>query len=341
MKAAVLRGPHQLAVEEVPIPSPGPGEVLVRVEACGICGTDLRIQTADFPADYPVIPGHEFCGTIEEVGPDAGELQVGQRVAVNPNTPCRRCRWCYRGEPHLCRSMTACGVTYNGGFAQYCKVAAQLALPLPEGSDLPSDHWAMMEPISCCLHGIDVAQITAGDTVVILGGGSIGLLLMQIARHAGAGRLILSEPNDRKRGLAKSLGADEVVDPLELGDGLAEALREMTAGGADVVIEAAGLPVTAGQALKTARRGGTVLFFGVCPPNFELPLSPYEVYHSELTIRGTYTNPFTDSRALQLLASGRVQVGPIITHRFPLEQVAEGLDAVRRGDTVKALVIPS
>jgi len=340
MKAAVFQGPSDVVVRDVPVPVVGPSEVLIEVAACGICGTDLRIETGGFDARYPVIPGHEFSGAIVGVGSDVGHLRVGDVVAVNPNTPCRRCSFCYRGQFHLCDSMSACGVTYDGGFAQFCKVAGELALPVPAVDGAGPERWAMMEPVSCCLHGIDVAGVRPGCSVVILGGGSIGLILLQLARSAGAAQLIVSEPMARKRELAMACGADAVVDPTELGEDLVSTLRELTHGGADIVIEAAGLPATARVALPMVRKGGTLLFFGVCPQDLEVPIRPYEVYHYEVTIKGTFTNPLTDSRALDLLASGRVRVEPLITHRFSLDDIQRGLDAVRRGETVKALVVP-
>lgn len=339
MLAGVFQGPNSVVVRQVPDPVPGPGEVLIRVAACGICGTDLRIEEGQYHARYPLIPGHEFCGEVLALGPGAGDFSLGQRVAVNPNNPCRRCVYCLRGKFHLCENSTACGVTYDGGFAQLCKVPGQLVLKLPE-SDLPIEHWALMEPTSCCLHGIDVAGIRPGDSVVILGAGSIGLILLQLARFSGAAQLLISEPSAPKRALALQLGADKVLDPLALGDDLPRAVRDFTGGGADVVIEAAGLPATASVAPGLACRGGTVLFFGVCPPDLHIPLNPHDVFHNELTLRGSYTNPSTDSRALRLIASGRVQVGPLVSHRFPLTQLPAALTAVRQGETVKALVIP-
>lgn len=344
MRAAEFRAPRngqrgEVVVVERDIPMPGPGEVLIRVAACGICGTDLRITEGGFEARYPVVAGHELCGVIEQVGPQAGGLRPGDRVAVNPNTPCRHCAFCYRGLFHLCDSMTSCGVTYDGGFAEFCKVPHHLALPVTDA--LPLEHWAMMEPVSCCLHGIDQAGIQPGDSVVILGGGSIGLLLMQLARHAGAARLVVSEPHANKRALAQQLGADATLDPGALGDDFAAAVRDLTRGGADVVIEAAGRPETAQDALRLVRKGGTLLFFGVCPKDLQVPVRPYDIYHQEITIKGAFTNPLTDTRAIALLAAGRVRVGPLISHTFPLEEIAAALEAVRRGETVKTLVLPT
>jgi threonine dehydrogenase-like Zn-dependent dehydrogenase len=194
----------------------------------------------------------------------------------------------------------------------------------------------MMEPVSCCLHGIDLADVRPGDEVILLGGGSIGLILLQLARAAGAAFAAVSEPRPEKRALAQTLGAEVAAPPEEI----AEVAASLPGGGAQVVIECVGRAAAARQALDLARPGGTVLFFGVSPPEEEIAVKPFEVFHHELTIRGCYTNPFTDTRSLALLSSGRVLVEPLLSHTYPVAQVAEGLAAVRRGETVKAQVVP-
>jgi len=333
MLRAVFTAPYEIIVEEVAIPEPPPGEALIKVAACGICGTDLKINEGHYLGRLPVTPGHEFAGVVEALGESVRGLSIGDLVAVNPNLPCRRCAFCRLGRPHLCFDAQAVGVTRAGGFAEYCSVPAELVVPLPAG--LPLALAAMMEPVSCCLHGMDLAGVKPGDAVVLLGGGSIGLLLLQLARAAGAAFTAVSEPRPEKRELALSLGANAAVEP----DRIAEVVAALPAPGAQVVIECAGSTAVAQQALSLVCPGGTLLLFGVCPPNETIALAPYEVFHKEITIRGCYTNPFTDTRALALLASRRVLVEPLISHRFPIERVAEGIEAVRCGKTIKAQVI--
>ena len=335
MRQAVFTVPHEIIIEDAPVPDPPPGEALVRVAACGICGTDLKINEGHYLGRLPVTPGHEFAGVVEALGEGVGGVAIGDLVAVNPNLPCRRCAFCRIGKPHLCTDAEAVGVTRAGAFAEFCSIPVELLVPVP--GDLPLALAAMMEPVSCCLHSIDLADIRPGDSVILLGGGSIGLILLQLARAAGATFVAISEPRAEKRELALSLGADCAVEPGEI----AEVSASLPGGGAQVVIECAGLTRVAQQALTLVRHGGTVLLFGVCPPDDTVGLQPYEVFHREITIRGCYTNPFTDTRALSLLESGRVLVEPLITHTYSIEQIAEGIKAVRQGETVKAQVVPS
>jgi threonine dehydrogenase-like Zn-dependent dehydrogenase len=334
MLQALFTAPYEITIEEAPVPDPPPGEALVKVAACGICGTDLKINEGHYLGRLPVTPGHEFTGVVEALGESVTGVSVGDLVAINPNLPCRRCAFCRIGKPHLCTDAQAVGVTRPGGFAEFCSVPAELLVPVP--GDLPLAFAAMMEPVSCCLHGIDLAGVKPGDSVILLGGGSIGLILLQLARAAGASFAAVSEPQPGKRELALSLGADVVVES----GGIAAVAESLPGGGAEIVIECAGLTQTAQQALTLVRPGGTVLLFGVCPPEQPIDLGPYEVFHREITIRGCYTNPFTDTRALSLLESGRVLVEPLVSHVFPIERIAEGIEAVRSGVTVKAQVVP-
>lgn len=337
MLAAVIEGPHRLVLKDVHLPEPAPGEVLVEVHVSGVCGTDLHILQGEYWGDYPRIPGHEFSGVIAALGDQVTSLRVGDRVAINPNLPCGRCRYCLRGQVNLCQDNTAVGVTRDGGFSEYCAVPAALVLPLPEPVSLLAG--ALAEPVSCCLHGMDRARTRSGDTAVILGGGTIGLILMQLALHAGVARAVVVEPIAAKRELALRLGAMAALDPLALGEGLQAAARDAGGGAVDLVIEAAGRQDTAQQALELVSPGGTVLYFGVCPPEVDVRLRPHDVFFHEQTIVGSYINPFTCSRALDLLAAGIVQVAPLISHQLPLPQTAEAFALVARGEATKAVVV--
>ena len=336
MKSVVFCEPDKLVVEDRPIPEVGEYDVLVKVHACGICGTDVHILHGEHIVEFPVIPGHEFSGEVVEIGSEVVNVHVGDRVTIDPNIVDHTCYFCRRGEINLCENLTAVGVNFDGGYAEFCRVPAVQVYKVPDGVSL--DEAAMAEPLACCIHGADQANIMPGSTVVVLGAGSIGLILVQLARISGARHIIVSEPDERKRSLAAQLGADAQLNPLAE-DVFAEVLTR-TSVGADIVIESAGRLETAELALKLARRGGTVLQFGVVSPNQVAKVAPYDVYYKELTIRGSFVNPVTHSRAVELLASKQVDVVPLVTHRFPLDKAAEALEAAQGGDAVKVLLVP-
>jgi 2-desacetyl-2-hydroxyethyl bacteriochlorophyllide A dehydrogenase len=339
MRSAVFPGPGRLEIVTRETPLPAEGSVLVRVEASGVCGTDLHIFDDAFPgAVFPLVGGHEFAGVIEAVGPDVPHLRAGDHVAVDPNMYCGSCRPCRRGLGHLCLSLAAIGVTAEGGFATHCVVPARQAYKLPQ--DLPLHVAALTEPLSCCVHGIEKAEVRPGDVVVILGAGMIGLILLQLARLRGAATVIVSEFEPAKRAMAAALGATAVVDPRESNlRGLVDAVT--SGGGADVVIECVGGQETAQQAISLVGDGGTVLFFGVAPESARVAISPYDVYRRELRIVGSFTNPSTFDAAIALLCSGRVQVEQLITHRLPLEGLRDGLHLLASRQAMKVLIEPS
>lgn len=337
MKAVVFRKPHEIIVEERPLPRIERDGILVKVRSSGICGTDVHILHGEHIVRFPVIPGHEFSGEVVEIGPDVNNVEVGDRVTVDPNIVDRTCFFCLRGEPHLCENLTALGVNFDGGFAEYCAVPAPQALEVPDA--VGWQEAAMIEPVACCLHGMDRISVSPGESVVVLGVGFIGLLLIQMARIAGAGLIVVSEPDRRKRELASRVGATHAIDPQA--EDVEVAVKGLAGVGADVVIECAGTPETAQLALSLARRGGRVLQFGVVAPDARIKISPYDVYYRELTIRGSFVNPFTHSRAVELVASGQLQIASLITHRFSLDQAADAFQAAQSPDSVKVLLVPN
>lgn len=336
MRVAVYRGPGQIGLESRDVPRPGPTDVLVQVKACGLCGTDVHILEGQYPATPGIALGHEYAGVVVEVGAEVTGLTPGDAVAVDPNISCGACPACRRGDVHLCEHLQALGVTRDGGFAEMCRLPAAQAHRLPAG--LGFEEWALVEPLSCCLHGLDLAGTRTGDRVAILGAGPIGLLMVQLARAAGAAFVLVADPVAAKRELALTLGADEAVDPT-LRD-VFQAFHQRAPGGADAVLECVGVPAVAAQALELPRRGGTVVWFGVSPPGATIPVEPYAVYRRELTIRAAFVNPHTFGRAVALLAQGRVQAAPLISHRFDLAGVAEAIATVKAGRAIKALVLP-
>jgi 2-desacetyl-2-hydroxyethyl bacteriochlorophyllide A dehydrogenase len=339
MKAAVLPSAGRVVIEDLPRPHAGPDEIVVKVGACGICGTDQHIFEGGghLTIAFPLVPGHELAGEVVETGENVTWLREGDRVALDPNIPCGHCFWCTRGEVHLCANLQALGVTRNGGFEEYCLSPARQAIVLPD--NVSTTMGGLAEPLACCLHGADRLAVRPGETVLILGGGFIGLVLLQLAKAAGAGAVIVSEPFAPRRLKALAFGATRAVDPGA--EDLAAIVAEVTDGrGADACIESAGRVETAEQAVALARRGGRILFFGVVPEGREARIAPFDVYRKELSILGSFVNPFTHARAVQLLSEGGVNVEDLISHRFAVEDFAEALEAARRPDAVKVVVTP-
>ncbi len=322
-------GQEGIKIESREVPSAGPGELKIRVEASGICGTDLHIASGEYPLARPgVVIGHEFAGTIVEVGPGvAKSLGVGDRVAVDPNIPCRTCSYCHNARPHLCENPQALGVTRNGGLAEFAVVPAAQAYRVPEG--LPAEGAALTEPLACALHAVDRAALRPGDTALVLGAGPIGVLCAALLVAAGASKVVVSEPHPNRRARVREFGA-EPVEP-----------EAVSGHEADVVLECVGRVETMKAAVEAARPGGTVVWVGVASPEAEVGIKPYYVLRRELTVRGTYVNPFTMERSLALLASGRINWEAIVTHRLPLENVEEAWAAHRGGAGLKVCLQPA
>jgi L-iditol 2-dehydrogenase len=338
MRAAVFSAPGKFEVVERETPRALEGTVTVRVEACGLCGTDVHIYRGEFPtAAFPLIAGHEFAGIIEAIGSGVSHLRAGDHVAVDPNISCGSCRPCRRGLVHLCRQLTAVGVNLDGGFATYCQVPARQAYRVPR--DMPFETAAMAEPVSCCVHGIERARVRPGDFVVVIGAGMIGLVMTQLARLRGAAMVLVSEPSPPKREAAQRLGATRVVDPGA--EDLRAAVAEATGSdGADCAIDCVGGAETAQQATELVGEGGTVLLFGVAPPSARATIAPYDIYRREITITGSFTNPFTFDAAVALLATGRVQVQELISHRVALPDLPGAIEMVEARQAMKVVVQP-
>jgi 2-desacetyl-2-hydroxyethyl bacteriochlorophyllide A dehydrogenase len=337
MRAAIFPTPEVCEIVERETPIPEEGQVLLRVEACGVCGTDLHIFRGEFPARFPIIAGHEFAGVVENVGQAVAALRPGDRVVVDPNVNCGLCRPCQRGLTHLCRNLQAYGVTADGGFATHCCLPARQCYQLPPGMPFPVA--AMTEPVACCVHGIERARVRPGDVVAIIGAGLIGLVLLQLSLLRGAAHTIVSEPAPDKRDLAHRLGAAELVDPTS--EDLAAVVRRATdGGGANVVIDCVGGVEPSQQAVSLAGEGGRVLLFGVAPESARIAVQPYTIYRKEITITGSFTNPSTHAAALALLAAGRIKVAEIISHKLPLDELLGALKLIQAGQARKIVIEP-
>ena len=340
MKSAYFLGNGTFETREEPIPSVGPSDVLVKVAACGICGTDVHIWHGDkgsAEVTPPVVLGHELAGIVEAVGERVTTLRAGDHVTVDPNRYCGKCHFCQIGKKQLCENLYAVGVNRNGGFAEYCAVPEDQCFRLNE--DIPLRHGAMAEPLACCLHGIDRAGIRTGDTVLIVGGGAIGLMMLQLARLRGASKVIVSEPVAMRREIALRLGADGVIDPVH--EPVAQRVCELLGQpGADVVIECVGSTLAVKQAFEAAGRGTTVLLFSVPKPDTFHPLDLMDVYRKELTVVGSMINPDTHGRAAALINSGKIRFDEIITHSYPVDRLEEGIRMQMSDESIKVIIEP-
>ena len=315
MRALVLDRPGSFRVADVPDPTPRPTEVVVKVDCCGICGTDLHILAGEFPpAPYPLVPGHDL--------PD------GTRVAVDPSLFCGWCRRCRAGRGNLCENWGAIGDTVSGAFAEYVAVPAVNAYRLPDHLD--GQYGAMAEPLSCAVHGVRRLGPVAGDAAVVIGAGPMGLLLLQLLLHGGAGPVAVV---DRVRGrldVARKLGAAQAVTD-------ASAL-----GGArfHVAIDATGVPEAIETAIGLLDRGGRMLIFGVSPAGATIGVSPFRVYNDELTIVGSMAVLRSFGQAVDLLASGAVDPRPLLGEPLPLDDFGAAVDHIRAGQGIKWHIHP-
>lgn len=322
MKSAVFYGKHDMRVEESPMPKVEAEDVLIQVKACGICGTDVHIYEGDKGAAEvtpPTILGHEFSGVVAEVGSAVTNVKVGDRVCIDPNCYCGKCDFCRNGIAHYCTDMIGYGTTVNGGFAEYCSVNQRQVYKL--GDHTTFEQGAMTEPVACCLHGMDMCNIHPGSSVVIIGGGMIGLLMLQLARLAGAARTALLEPVASKREVAKKLGADVCIDPIH-----EDVKADLAAAGmtwVNTVIECVGRTSTIEQAIDIVGNKGTVMMFGLTKPDDTISLKPFEVFKKEIELKASYINPYTQKRALELIDSGRLDVSSMVYAVESLDNLAD------------------
>lgn len=336
MKAIRLEAVHSLFARDVEKPRPGPGELLVRVEASGVCGTDRHLFHGEFPCKPPVTLGHEFSGIIEAVGDGVSGFGIGQRITGDPNIACGRCVRCHEGRVNLCQNLQAIGIHRNGGMADYVIVPQKQAFILPNG--LNPLHGAFCEPLACCIHGIDIAAIKTGASAIVLGGGVIGLLTVQLALMAGATNVVLVTRQKSKRDLALQLGATAALDP-SVPDFEAAIIHE-TSGGADVVMECAGVIETVEQAPRLARPGGKVVIVGVVSQGLKASYEPFDLLFREVSILTSFLNPFTHRRAADMIAAGKIAVDPLISRVVTIADAPEVIANPPQPGEVKVLIVP-
>ena len=318
----------------------GPHEVMLRSKACGVCGTDVHIYHGEKgSADVypPIVLGHKFAGIVEAVGAEVTAVKPGDHVTADPNMYCNRCMPCRMGHKQNCEHLFALGINVNGWFAEYVVCPETQCFKVRD--DLDFKVAAMAEPLACVVHGIDQAGIHTGQVVLVIGGGTIGLLMVQMARLSGASTVILSEPVEMRRKIAMEVGADAVIDPIH--ENVEERIWEICQRkGADVVIECVGKPFAAEQAIRAAGFGATVLLFSVPGPDAAATLPLFDVYKKELHIVGSMINPDTHQRAVNLINSGRLEIARLITHTYDLDHMEDAIKMQMGSESIKVVVCP-
>jgi L-iditol 2-dehydrogenase len=342
MKAAVLTAPNEIALRIADDPLPAPGDVVIRVRAATICGTDIRIYRGRKTAGirYPSVLGHEFAGEIVEPGGHAG-LAAGDRVGLCPAIACGRCDLCKAGRENLCTQGMAVGYEIDGAFAELIRIPARAVEAgnlrrLPE--TMSFEQAALVEPLACVLNGQNLVGLGSADAVVVLGAGPIGLLQVRLARLRGAARIIASEPNARRREAALAAGADAVIDPAGE-DVVARVMAETGGRGADVVICAIGIPALARLATDIAAFGGRISLFAGFSRGETAEMDVNAIHYREITVTGAFGLSRRDyDRAFDMVAAGRLDLGGMVTHRFALQDVAEAFATAESGAAIKVVI---
>lgn len=322
MKAGVFYKANDLRIEDIEKPVPKKDEVLIKVKACGICGTDVHIFSGDkgcFPTPPGTVLGHEFAGIVESVGCDVKDIKAGDRVCVDPNKLCNECYYCKSGIGHFCENMIGIGTSVNGGFAEYCAVPRSQVYKIADTTTY--EMAAMTEPVACCVHGIDMCNISCGDTVAIIGGGMIGMIMLQLAKISGAGKLIMIEPVEAKRRTAERLGADLTIDPIN--ENVKEVIESKGISRISVVIECVGKTSTIAQAIEIAGKKSTVMMFGLTAPEDTLAIKPFEIFQKEVVLKASFINPYTQKRALELIDGHKIDVSSTVYAYEPLEKLPQ------------------
>jgi D-arabinitol dehydrogenase (NADP+) len=338
MKAIVYDAPREFHYRDQPIPEIEPDEVLMQIEACGLCGTDLHIHEGEFAPRFPLIPGHEFTGRLKQIGSAVHGLSEGDRVVANSNEACGKCFYCLRGDFLLCENLAAYGVTKNGGFAEFMRIKAARVFKI---AHLATREAVMVEPSACALHGMEVLEMRPGSDVLLFGAGPTGQVLAQLMKLNGAARLVVAAPAGPKLDLVERLAADAVVSIDRKDPGPhRRRLNELSPKGFDYVVEATGAAYLCGEALRFVRRRGTVLIYGVYPEKDLSEFNPFDVFRKELTIKGSFAQIDCFDRALAYLENGKIKVDEIVTHEIPLCDYQHALDLAWARQGIKTAMIP-
>lgn len=317
MKALVIEKPNQATVTQIPIPEVGNHEIRIKVQASGICGTDIHIYRGDYLGSYPIIPGHEFAGIVDAIGEGVTRFSVADHVAVEPNISCNNCSACFNGRPNFCENWQAVGVTRPGGFAEYVVVPETAAFSI---GTLDFAQGSFMEPLSCVLYGVQKAHVNLADKILIMGAGPIGILLLKTVLTQGASEVTQLDSNMKRLELAQKSGAKYIETDI----------TKLSNEAFDMIIDATGVPFLLEKSIDLARKGGSILWFAVPKKESTVTLPPFKIFEKGLHIVSSYTSVQNSTQAVRMLETGKIDVSDVISHRLPLEDFVKGVEAIEK-----------
>jgi 2-desacetyl-2-hydroxyethyl bacteriochlorophyllide A dehydrogenase len=329
MRAVVIEKPGEARIKTVPVPPVGDFDVRIKVKACGICGTDVHVFRGEYLGGYPIIPGHEYSGIIDEVGKNVTRLKAGDPVAIEPNICCDNCNSCFNNRQNFCEHWQGVGTILNGGFAEYSVLPEKAVFAI---GNIPFPAASFMEPLSCVLHGVQRAGIRMADRALVLGAGPIGILLSKAMQLQGASEITQVDRNSARLELAKKHGAAKTFASLD----------ELEQNAYDVVVDASGSKFLMESAINFVRKGGTILLFGVPPRNAKLEFPAFTFFEKGLHILTSFTSVRNSLQAIQLLEAGKIDVSGLISHQLPLEGFVKGIETIEQGieNVMKVLILP-
>jgi len=338
MRAVRYEAPGDFAVTDVPMPPVGPLEVRIRIHQTGVCGTDVHLHHGTYIGVYPLTPGHETVGEIDEVGPEVTRFRPGQWVTVNPNIYCGHCDYCLAGQLGRCANTEGMGVHRPGFFAEYVSADHRQVFSV---DGLEPDTAVFAEPTACAMHGLETLGQRPGGSALVIGAGPTGLLLSQLIGRGGATSITVADIVPFKLETATRLGVDSTVPLTRDAAQSIDLLRKASPNGDgyDVVVEATGVTAVGDICVPLTRNGGTVLVYGVTRPDERLSVSPFELFRREITIRGSYAEMTSFAAAIAALRTGRVRTDGIITHRFPLDDYGKALQTLTSDPTAHKVVV--